>query len=136
MTNFVSPDFTWVADLYSFQLTKQVALQLGCVGSRGSINYSVHPKISFASIQEHPYYLDIVNINRYNCILGTPFMHKHNIMLDFGISAIIVYGQKVLALSSKEEAVGITSSSVGNKILASLIYVVQQPFPYLVQKTK
>jgi Retroviral aspartyl protease len=104
MTDSVSPDFTQVMDLRLFQLMKQVALQLGCVGSRGSINYGVHPKISFASIQEHPYYLDIVNINRYDCILGTPFMCEHNITLDFGISAIIVHGQKVLALSSKEEA--------------------------------
>jgi hypothetical protein len=91
MTDSVSPDFTQVTDLHSFQLTKQVALQLGCVSSRGSINYGVHPKISFVSIQEHPYYLDIVNIDRYDCILGTLFMHEHNIMLDFGISAIIVH---------------------------------------------
>jgi hypothetical protein len=104
MTDSVSPDSTQVADLHLFQLMKQVALQLGCVGSRGSINYGVCPNISFVSIQEHPYYLDVVNINRYACILSTPFMRKYNITLDFGISAILVHGQKVLVLSNKEEA--------------------------------
>jgi hypothetical protein len=103
-TDSVSLDFTQVMDLRLFQVMKQVALQLGCVGSRGSINYGVCPNISFMSIQEHPYYLDIVNIDRYNCILSTPFMHEHNIMLDFGISAILIHSQKVLALSGKEEA--------------------------------
>jgi hypothetical protein len=53
----------WVADLYLFQLMKQVALQLGYVGSRGSINYGVRPTISFTSIKEQPYYLDVVNID-------------------------------------------------------------------------
>jgi hypothetical protein len=87
-----------------FQSTKQVALQLGCVGSRGSINYGVYPTISFASIKEQPYYLDVVNINQYDCIFGTPFMWKHNIGLDFGNNAIIVYNCKVLAMSGKEES--------------------------------
>jgi hypothetical protein len=83
---------------------KQVALQLGCIGSRGSINYGVRPTISFASIKEQPYYLDVVNINQYDCILGTPFMRKHNIGLDFGNNAIIVHDHKVLAMSGKEES--------------------------------
>jgi hypothetical protein len=103
-TDSVSPDFTWVADLCSFQLTKQVALRLGYVGSRGSINYGVRPTISFTSIKEQPYYLDVVNIDQYDCILGTPFMRKHNIGLDFGNNAIIVHDQKVLAMSGKEES--------------------------------
>jgi hypothetical protein len=92
-----------VADLHSFQLMKQVALQLGCIGSRGSINYGVHPTISFTSIKEQPYYLDVVNIDQYDCILSIPFMRKHNIGLDFGNNAIIVHDQKVLAMSGKEE---------------------------------
>jgi hypothetical protein len=104
MTDSVSPDFMWVADLRLFQLMKQVALQLGCVGSRGSINYGVCPTISFASIKEQPYYLDVVNIDRYDCILGTPFMQKYNIGLDFGNNAIIVYNRKVLAMLDKEES--------------------------------
>jgi hypothetical protein len=103
MTDSVSPDFTQVADLHSFQLMTQVALQLGCVSSRGSINYGVHPTISFASIKEQPYYLDVVNINQYNCILGTLFMRKYNIGLDFGNNAILIHDQKVLAMSGKEE---------------------------------
>jgi hypothetical protein len=104
MTDSLSPDFTWVADLHSFQLIKQVALQLGCIGSRGSINYGVCPTISFTSIKEQPYYLDVVNIDRYDCILSTPFMWKHNIGLDFGNNAIIVHDQKVLAMLGKEES--------------------------------
>jgi hypothetical protein len=63
---------------------KQVALQLGC------INYSVHPTILFASIKKQPYYLDVVNINQYDCILGTLFMYKHNIGLDFSTNTILI----------------------------------------------
>jgi hypothetical protein len=89
---------------------KQVALQLGCIGSRGSINYGVYPTILLTSIKEQPYYLDIVNINRYDCILGTPFMQKHNIGLDFSNNTIIVHNHKVLAMSDKEESSLLTSN--------------------------
>ena len=38
-------------------------------------------------------YLDIANLNKYDCILGTPFLRKHGISLDFEFQEIVIRGQ-------------------------------------------
>ncbi|KAG6875944.1 hypothetical protein C0993_006639, partial [Termitomyces sp. T159_Od127] len=42
-------------------------------------------------------YVDIVNFNRYDMIIGIPFMHKNKVMLDFVNDVIIVNGVPVRA---------------------------------------
>ena len=45
MMNFISPAFTMVAKLAAFTLESQLALQLGCVGSRSKITHSAHTPV-------------------------------------------------------------------------------------------
>ena len=35
-------------------------------------------------------YLDIANLDKYDCILGTPFLRKHGISLDFQFQDIVI----------------------------------------------
>ena len=44
-TNFVSPAFATVAKLAAFMLESQLALQLGCVGSRSKITHGMHAPV-------------------------------------------------------------------------------------------
>ena len=57
-------------------------MQLACIGSRSMINYGTHAtiKIGRKVVEE---YFDIANIEHYNAILGTPFLRKMGIILDF-----------------------------------------------------
>ena len=48
-------------------------------------------------------YLDIVNLDRYDVVLGTPFMRRHNIVLDFGNSSVVVDGKAIPTLGPKGE---------------------------------
>ncbi|KAF8834289.1 hypothetical protein BDN67DRAFT_915246 [Paxillus ammoniavirescens] len=72
-TDLVSPQVAQVAKLLYFQLNNPVTLQLGCVGSRSQINYGVKLQLKVGPVKQG-YYLDIANIDRYDCILGTPFL--------------------------------------------------------------
>ncbi|KAF8584914.1 hypothetical protein K439DRAFT_1313280, partial [Ramaria rubella] len=65
-----------------FELEHPIGLQLACVSSRLTINYRMHTNIRFGehNIEE---YFDIKNIDYYDAILGTPFLHKLGISLDF-----------------------------------------------------
>ena len=45
MMNFVSPAFVTVAKLAAFTLESQLALQLGCVGSRSKITHGTHTPV-------------------------------------------------------------------------------------------
>ncbi|KAF8136884.1 hypothetical protein K438DRAFT_1786451 [Mycena galopus ATCC 62051] len=78
----LTPEFTRATNCKSIMLDEQVTLQLGCVGSRFKINY-----------------------DRYDGVIGTPFMNKHGIIFDFGAREIRFPNNQVIkALSTLEEA--------------------------------
>ncbi|KAF8197318.1 hypothetical protein K438DRAFT_1434538, partial [Mycena galopus ATCC 62051] len=63
-------------------LHPQVTLPLGCVGSRSKISYGTRVPVEFGGVRGHAYF-DQVNLDRYDVVIGTPFMNKHGIVLDF-----------------------------------------------------
>jgi hypothetical protein len=60
--------------------------------------------VEFDTIKEDKWYLDVVNIDRYDCILGTPFMHRHGIQLDFSTDTIKIAKSSVRTFSAQQEA--------------------------------
>src|ERR1700723_2382712 len=76
-TDAVSPDLARVTELPL--LDKPVTLQLGCSGSRSKVNFATTAMINFELVHALTF-LDIANLDKYDCILGTPFM-KHKIIL-------------------------------------------------------
>ena len=90
-TDSISPDFTRVAQVPVKTLEDPVTLQLGCVGSRSKINYGAETDLEFASINVSTY-LDVANLDKYDSILGTPFLRRHGISLDFENQEIVIRG--------------------------------------------
>ncbi|KAJ7217497.1 hypothetical protein B0H12DRAFT_1032092, partial [Mycena haematopus] len=82
-TDSLTPEFAKATKCKVFKLEEQVTLQLGCVGSRSRINYGSRAPVSFGGIKGYSYF-DIVNLDRYDGVIGTPFMIKHGVILDFG----------------------------------------------------
>src|SRR6266481_7783859 len=81
--------------LVTFKLEWPVALQLACVGSKSTVNYGVHSTISFGN-QRIEETFDIVNIDYYDVILGTPFMQQLGITLDFTSPGSICIGDYIV----------------------------------------
>ena len=100
----ISPDFAQVSDTRIYTLDKPVPLQLGTVGSRASINYGTQTSVEIGGKKVEKYYLDVVNIDRYDAILGAPFMREFGIRLDFTTNSIVVGETAVEALLPEEEA--------------------------------
>ncbi|KAG6824455.1 hypothetical protein H0H92_006846, partial [Tricholoma furcatifolium] len=44
-------------------------------------------------------YVDIANFDRYDCILGTPFMHQNKVVLDFDKKCVVVNGVTIPAMA-------------------------------------
>ena len=78
----ISPEVVRVADLKVYKLMEQVPIQLGTRGSQSKINYGTKMCIKYGQVNMR-HYFEIMNIDRYNVILGTVFMRKHGIILDF-----------------------------------------------------
>ena len=47
--------------------------------------------------------MDVVNIDRYDMIVGTPFMRRHGLALDFEKDALTIRGVVIPTLSSGQE---------------------------------
>jgi hypothetical protein len=80
-TEMMSPQFAAVYQLPIFALTEPMGLQLAVSGSRSTISNGINANIRFDSTTENRYF-DIVNSDRFDIVLGTPFLHDHNLLID------------------------------------------------------
>ncbi|KAG6870635.1 hypothetical protein C0995_011640 [Termitomyces sp. Mi166 len=92
----ITPQFAHVNAIRVHELTEPLMLQLGTVGSRTVVQFSVEVKIKTS---EHPTkeYVDIANFDHYDMIISTPFMHKNKVTLDFMNNEVIVNGMPLRA---------------------------------------
>ncbi|KAF9256944.1 hypothetical protein L218DRAFT_880655 [Marasmius fiardii PR-910] len=99
----LSLGFTHVANIKVHQLAEQHSLQLGTVGSQAKFNYGTVVSTDYAN-QSADTYFDIVNIDHYDVIVGTYFMRKHGIQLDFEQDQILIQGNPAPTLSVGEDS--------------------------------
>ena len=78
-------------------------LQLGTVGSRSTVKYGTNLDLHVGS-KTYPTYLDVANFDRYDMVIGTPFLRAYNVTLDFGKSCVRI-GDEVVEASSAIGAV-------------------------------
>ncbi|KAJ7439909.1 hypothetical protein B0H11DRAFT_1695099, partial [Mycena galericulata] len=81
-TNSMTPEFAHATKAPRIVLKDQITLQLGCVGSRSRINFGTRVPVEFCGIKGYVYF-DQVNLDRYDCIIGTPILNRHGGIVDF-----------------------------------------------------
>ena len=96
------------------KLEEQVGLQLGARGSRTKISFGAKARLSIGPVDED-YYMDVVDIDRYDLILGTPFFRKHNVVLDFRNHTIRIDGREVPVYNEVDDAEARRSRTETNK---------------------
>jgi hypothetical protein len=97
----VSPEFIVAATLKVHELEDPVPLQLGTMSSRSKINFGLFANFELGSLRG-THYFDVVNINRYDTIIGTIFMRKHGITLDFESDEVCLRGQTLETVIESE----------------------------------
>lgn len=83
-----------------------MSLQLGTKGSRSKIMYGCTAPYRFgqkSNLVDSPDYFDIANVDRYDVVLGTVFMRKHGIALDFQYDTVCVRGECIPTISEGED---------------------------------
>ncbi|EPT01769.1 hypothetical protein FOMPIDRAFT_1106552, partial [Fomitopsis schrenkii] len=101
-TDSLSPDFARVARVPLVELENPAVLQLGCVGSRSRISHGTTVPVMWGSFSREVYF-DVVNLDRYDAVLGTPFMRQFGVCLDFARNAIRLGAELFPALEPREE---------------------------------
>ena len=78
-----------------FKLEQPVGLQLACIGSKSTINYCTKAMFVFggACIEE---YFNVANIDYYDVILGTLFLRRLGVVLDFTSPGVVHMGTAIV----------------------------------------
>lgn len=97
-TEMLSNDFARIAQCEIIQLENPATLQLGCAGSRSRINFGTRAPVTLGQFGAEVYF-DIANLDRYDAVLGTPFLRRFGVMLDFKNDCVHIDGQSYPALS-------------------------------------
>ena len=124
-TDSISPTLAFVTKADCIELSEQMNLQLGAKGSRTKINHGAKANMKIGTVDED-HYFDVVDIDRYDVILGTPFFLEHNVTLDFGNRTITIDGHEVPVYTRIDEATLLTNrktktrTKVGKELQAAL----------------
>ena len=78
----ISPNFIRAVKIKPFLLDKPIGIQLEVTGSKSVIDYGTNMTIKYDE-KELKEYFNIINIDYYDAILGTPFLRKHEVIIDF-----------------------------------------------------
>ncbi|KAG6893617.1 hypothetical protein C0992_009318, partial [Termitomyces sp. T32_za158] len=87
----ITPQFAHVNAIRVHELTEPLMLQLGTVGSRAVVQFGAEVKVK-TSGQPMKEYVDRANFDRYDMIIGMPFMRRNKVALDFVNNKVIVNG--------------------------------------------
>src|SRR6266481_486565 len=98
-----SSNFARATGMAMFQLDQPVSLQLACVGSKSTINYGARAVIKFETTTVKEVF-DIANIDYYDVILGTPFLRRLGVVLDFNGSGHIRMGTALVPRNHPSES--------------------------------
>ncbi|KAI1788260.1 hypothetical protein LXA43DRAFT_1063722 [Ganoderma leucocontextum] len=102
-TNGTTPEYSHIMRTSKIVLDDQVVLQLGCTGSRSKINFGTRAPVTFGPLKDINTYFDVVNLDRYDCVFGTPFMNQHGVILEFRNREIIIKGEHIPAFTYDED---------------------------------
>ena len=100
----ISPNFIRVVKIKPFLLDKPIGIQLAVMSSKSAINYGANTTIK-VSEKELKEYFNILNIDYYDVILGTPFLRKHKVFINF-VNNCLRIKDKIICNQTNEYKVG------------------------------
>ena len=87
--DFISSTLADQLSLKREQLETPLSLQLAVQGSRSKVNTRVSVNLQYQTINE-TCTLDVININNYDLILGTPWLYQHQVCVGFNPSRVVI----------------------------------------------
>jgi hypothetical protein len=99
----ISPDFIRATGLPPKAKEKPIKIRLGTKGSSSMTSYEVNATLNFGQTKLRQN-LDVVNLDRWDVILGATFCDEHDVKLDFGKRTVRFGDTLIHALSKDEEA--------------------------------
>ncbi|KAI0038291.1 hypothetical protein FA95DRAFT_1458214, partial [Auriscalpium vulgare] len=101
MADFVSTTLVDQLKLRTEVLAKPLPVQLAVHGSRSKINRSATVQFEYQEISCSRRF-DVVNLDNYDMILGTPFIFQHKLMIGMNPTRVVVGSAQPLEIRGEE----------------------------------
>lgn len=95
--DFMSSNLADQLNVTKVELTKPLGVQLAVQGSRTKVNYGTKALFEYQQIKEERYF-DIINLQNYDLILGTPFMHQHRVAVGLNPPRVVIGSNEALPI--------------------------------------
>jgi hypothetical protein len=106
--DFMSTTLAEQLKVKKIPLETQLTVQLAAQGSKTKVNYYTMVKLDYGRVSDERCF-DIMNIDSYDLILGTPFIWQHKIMLGLNPARIVIGSDSPEPLNNGED-VGVLAS--------------------------
>ena len=126
-TNALSPDFVQACQIPLLELPNPLILQKGTKGSWSCIYYGTNVDLNMLGLTTSDYF-DIINIEKYDAILGAPWLNTFGALLDFRKHEVHVNGgrltmfnvitkrsYKLMGSRAHQAKLGVTSCTISTK---------------------
>ena len=97
--DFISSTLVDQLSLTRKTLEAPLSLHLAVQGSRSKVNASTTVNLKYQGINESRT-LDIINLNSYDAILGTPWMYQHQVCLGFNPARVVIGSDSALPVKT------------------------------------
>ena len=121
----ISPNFISVPKIEPFPLDKPIGIQLAVTGSKSVINYGANTTIKYEG-RESKEYFDIINIDYYDVILGTPFLRKHKVIINF-VNNCLRMKDKIICNQANKYKVGEGNPQKNKKSVSMKVLKQEEP---------
>lgn len=111
MADFISTTIVDQLKLETEVLVKPLPVQLAVHGSRSKINHSATVDFSYQGISGKRRF-DVVNLDNYDMILGTPFLFQHRVAVGFNPTRVVVGSD--IPLDMKGEKITVIASAAAD----------------------
>ncbi|KZT28188.1 hypothetical protein NEOLEDRAFT_1058935, partial [Neolentinus lepideus HHB14362 ss-1] len=97
LADFMSHSLADQLRIQKMELAKPLPVQLAVQGSRSKINWGVKAQLKYQTIKSERYF-DLINLQNYDLILGTPFLFQHQILMGLNPPKVVVGSAEPLPL--------------------------------------
>ena len=101
LADFMSLNFAEQLNVPKVKLKKPLTIQLAVQGSRSKVNYGVTARIQYQGT-DYQRYFDVINLQHYDLILGTPFLFQHRIMIGFNSPRVVLGSSEPLPIEGTQ----------------------------------
>jgi hypothetical protein len=82
-------------------LEKPLTIQLAVQGLRSRVNFGTKVHFEYQKISEGQFF-DIINLQNYDLILGTPFLFQHQVLVGFNLPRVVIGSTPALPIKDEQ----------------------------------